>query len=350
MHSLLVKARFRIRSFASEFIPSEALADDLRDNHAESVAVSDELVLGRPIVVAEHLLVEVAEKMEWFGADIGAFETALEETPKVFQSVGVDLPINVTFGMVNDLMNKILVQSLIREQRIGVDRTTSRNVVSDFALDRVFAPIRNDGRTDFAATFQDSHDRSFVLSASLGDADAALVLVHEASRATDEGFVYFNFATDFPEGLILQGEANPVEHEPCGLLGYLESASHFVGTDSVFAVSEHPSSGEPFVETDRGILKDGPNFDGELALGMVSGALPDATRSAERDLFGAASRAGDTFGPAPRNEVIEAVVGVREVQDCFLQALGFAHGLGLHESNSTLKLWMSQVNYCLHKY
>jgi hypothetical protein len=349
LHSLLVRTRFYVREFASEFIPSETLADDLRDNHAESVAVSDELVLGGAMIVAEHLFVQIPEEVEWLGADVGAFESALEKTPKVFESVGVNLPVNVAFGVVNDLVDKILVQSLIGKKGIGVDRAASSDVLPNFTLDRVLAPIRNYRCADLATAFQDSHDRSFVFGASLGDADSALVFVHEASRTADESFVYFDFATDFPEGFVLQGEPDAMEHEPSRLLGDLESAAHFIGTDSILAVGEHPSRCEPLVEPDGRILKNGADLDGELALGVMSGALPDTPRSAERDLLGAASRAGDTLGPAPRNKVIEAVIWIREVKNRFLQALGFAHGLGLHESNSTLKPWMSQVNYCLCK-
>ncbi len=41
-------------------------------------------------VVAEHLLVQIAEQMERFHADISAFQLALEQAPKVFESVGVN--------------------------------------------------------------------------------------------------------------------------------------------------------------------------------------------------------------------------------------------------------------------
>jgi len=298
------------------------------------------------MIVAEHLFIQVAEQVERLRADVGSFQSALEKAPEIFESICMDLPMNVAFGVVDNLVDEVLVQPLIGEKRIGVDRAASGDMLSDFTLYGVFTPIRNYRRADLAAALQDSHDRSFVLGASFSDADPALVLVHEASRATDESFVHFDFATDFPEGFVLQGKADAMEHEPCGLLGDLESAAYFVGTDSVLTVSEHPSRGEPFVEADGRILEDGAHLDGELPFWMMTGTLPDAPRGIERNALGATSGADNALRPAPRDKVVETIIGVREVQDCFLQALWFAHGIALHESNCTLKPWMSQVNYC----
>src|SRR5258708_11211242 len=226
------------------------------------------------MIVAEHLFVQIPEKVERLSTDIGSLESAFEETPKVFESVGVDLPIDVSFGVVNDLVDKILVQSLIGEKCIGVDRATSRDMLSNFTLDRSLAPIRNYRCADFATALQDSHNGSLVLGSGFGDADPALVFMHEASRSADEGFIYLDFTAYHSERFILQGEPDAMQHEPCGLLSDLESAAHFIGTHSIFAVGAHPSCRQPLVDADGGILKDGAHLDGELPLGMVSGALP----------------------------------------------------------------------------
>jgi len=45
-------------------------------------------------------------------------------------------------------------------------------------------------------------------------------------------------------------------------------------------------------------------------------------------------------------EVVNAVVWIREVNDCFLKALRFFHSLALHKQNYRLNQWTSQVNYC----
>ena len=65
----------------------------------------------------------------------------------------------------------------------------------------------------------------------------------------------------------------------------------------------------------------------------------------ESHLVRAASWAGDlAVRPAANSEIVNAVVWIREVNDCFLKALWFAHGLALHEQNINLNVWMSQVN------
>ena len=67
-----------------------------------------------------------------------------------------------------------------------------------------------------------------------------------------------------------------MQHEPCGLLSYFHVTRNLVTADSVLAVSEQPSSGEPLVQADGRIFHDGANLDGELALRMMAGASPSA--------------------------------------------------------------------------
>src|SRR5712664_3594390 len=91
-------------------------------SHMKTVAVANEMVFLGAIVVAEHLLVEVSEQVERLDVDVCSLESALEKAPEVFQPVGVNLSVNVAFGMVNRLVNKVLVvQSLIRQKRVSVD-------------------------------------------------------------------------------------------------------------------------------------------------------------------------------------------------------------------------------------
>src|SRR5258708_23394251 len=105
-------------------------------------------------VVAEYLLVEVPEQVEWFHADIGAFQLALEQTPEVFESVSVNLPINVPFGMVNDLMlESLFLESLIGHERIGVDRAACFHVSANVGLEGVLFTIADHSSPDFSATF-----------------------------------------------------------------------------------------------------------------------------------------------------------------------------------------------------
>jgi hypothetical protein len=89
-------------------------------------------------VVAENLFVKVAEQMEWLDANIGSLQLALEQTPEVFESVGVNLPVNVPLGVVDNLMLESLrFESLIGHECIGVDRTACLNVSANVLMEQM---------------------------------------------------------------------------------------------------------------------------------------------------------------------------------------------------------------------
>ena len=160
--------------------------------------------------------------------------------------------------------------------------------------------------------------------------------MHVPSLSADEGFIYFYLAAIGAqlgaEEFILHCQPNPMQHEPCGLLSNLHISRNLVTTDTVLAIGYEPSSGEPLIQRDRGIFHHSADLYGKLALRVMSGASPSAAFLAEFDLHGAASRAGDNaVRPAPDREIVNAIVGIREEDDCLLQALWLAHDLALHE-------------------
>jgi hypothetical protein len=72
-------------------IPSDALPDDLAHEAVEAVTVIQVFA----IVEAEGLLIEVAEKMKTFDANVGSLDAALQERPKVLHAIGVNLPVHI---------------------------------------------------------------------------------------------------------------------------------------------------------------------------------------------------------------------------------------------------------------
>lgn len=148
-----------------------------------------------------------------------------------------------------------------------------------------------------------------------------LFAVHLPRFAANESFVNFDFlalATQFDEGTVLHRKANAVKHEPCRLLSDAKSASHFVGADAVLAVGDHPHRNKPLVQRQRRILKDCPDLSGELPLGMLALALPDAPCGDEAYFSASACGAFDTVRPAARNHEVNAVVRTGEVNDGLL--------------------------------
>lgn len=281
-------------------------------------------------VVPEHLLVEIPEEMERLDAYVGSLESALQETPEILQSVRVNLPVNVPLGMVNHLMPVVhVLQTVVGKERIGVDRAARFDVGANLGFDGVLAPIADDSRTNFSAAFQHPNDGGFVLCASLSNPAAVFVAVHVASGPTDESFVYLDFATraaHLHKRAGLHRKANPVQHEPCGLLSDAKSAGHFVGTHAVLAVGNHPNGDKPLVEGQSGILEDGSHLDRELPMVVDALALPLSLILEKHRILAPASGADHNASrPAELDHELEAVIGVCKVDDCLLEGLGLFH-------------------------
>jgi len=316
---------YGIGSFASQLLVSDSAVCDMTPRHLKTVAVSDEMFFRRAIVVAEYLFVCVAEQMERLYRYVRAFQSALEQAPEILKSVRVDLPIDVFLGMVNRLVNEVLiVKTLIGHERIGIDRALGGDVSANLSLQVMLAPRGDNVRVNLAAALQNADDRGLVLYSAFGNHALAPCRVHESGRAADEGFVYFHFATgaaEFHKVFVVQSKANAVHHEPSRFLGDSESASNFIGTDSVLGIHDEPNGNHPLVHADSGILKDGPDLDSELLLAVL--AEPNAPRGNERVLSRIAAWASDfAIWPAQLYRIVERALRVREESDCFLQRLG----------------------------
>src|SRR5579864_5950870 len=123
------------------------------------------MFFGRTIVVTKYLLIEVTEKMERFNGNIGAFQSAFYEAPKVFQSVRVNLPVNVFLGMVNDSMSVFLIESPIRVAIIRRELRAGFYVISNKCMQNVTLSILKNLSSHFATTFQNSTNDNFVRAA-----------------------------------------------------------------------------------------------------------------------------------------------------------------------------------------
>src|SRR5687767_6186057 len=72
----------------------------------------------------------------------------------------------------------------------------------------------------------------------------------------------------------MQREAQPVRHEPRGLLGDANGPSNLARTDAVLCVHQQPQSGQPLVKSERRIFKDSPGLERELRGRVFTVALP----------------------------------------------------------------------------
>jgi hypothetical protein len=320
---------YGIGPFARQFLIREAFASDMLHRQNKTRTIVRQLAK----VVAKHLLVQIPEQMEWLNGNISAFQAALEKTPEILQPVCVDLPINVLFGMVyNIVLIAVVFESVVGREVIGIDRATCFDVGANVGFEQVPLAITNCRRANLSAALQDAHNSGFVLHATLRDLLAPLVSVHEASRTTDESLIYFNFlpfAAKWNRVLFVQSPPNAMHHVPSRLLCDSQSAANFIGTDSVLGIDDQPNADHPLIHAQRGVLKDRPYLDGELLFAVF--AEPDAARRDEGMLSAIAARTRNiAIRPAQLHRVVERLLRIREVRNCFLQSLGklecCAHG------------------------
>ena len=115
LKGLVCKRRYGLTSESGE---GKALTYDLGNGEAKPAGVTKRFA----IVVAEYLFIKIAKKMKGLDADIGSFQSAFQKAPEVFEPVGVNLAVNVLFGMVDNSVIVVLSKALVGFQRIGVER------------------------------------------------------------------------------------------------------------------------------------------------------------------------------------------------------------------------------------
>jgi len=302
-------------------------------SHLKAVPIANEMIFLGAIVVPENLLIQVSEQVKRLDADIGSLQTALDQTPEIFHTVGVNLSVNVFLGMVNDLvLETLLLESHVGHERIGIDRAARLDVSANIGLQKMFLAIANNSGANLTTAFKDALNSSLVFGSSMSNPKLALIGVHISGKATDESFIHLYFfpaSAKLDELLLMQGEANAVHHEPCGLLSDSQGAGYFIRTDSILGIHDEPNGNHPLVHAESGILKDSAHLDGKLLLAAF--AEPLAARRDKRMLRPFAAWASDfAIRPAQLYGVIKGALGVREKRNCFLQRLGklecIAHG------------------------
>jgi hypothetical protein len=266
--------------------------------------------------------------MKRLHANVGPRNAALEQRPEILKAVSVYATVNVLSRVIYDLMRVVAGQSIVGLKSIGIESSASLYVSVDFCLQFFFLAARNHTCANLPATLKNSHDGSLVLGACASDPALPLTDVHVPRFAADEGFIYFDFAAELgPKEVVLHRKANPMQHEPCRLLGNLHVTGNLVATNAILAVSDHPSSHHPLVQTNWRILHNGADLDGELTPCVMAAALPSAPIRIVANLRSAASGTDYAIGPTANGNVVDAIIGVREVDNRFLKGLGFVfHG------------------------
>jgi hypothetical protein len=126
--------------------------------------------------------------MKRFDRHVSALDGSLQQAPEVLAAVGVDVPVNVALGVVNDRVDVLEVKALVGRQRVGVDVGVRRDMVADVALLVVLADVAehfgaNLRRAVLAVTVKQRHNRhvASVAATALDTKTLALGDVHVAA-------------------------------------------------------------------------------------------------------------------------------------------------------------------------
>ena len=289
-------------------------------------------VSGFAFVVAERLFIEVSEQVKRLNRNVRALDRPLQQRPEVFHAVGMHVTVHVALSVVDYLVGILAVQAIVREQFIGhylgAFADTLANDLAEFAL----APRADVMDADLSGiAFEQPEYDLFTARPATMDLFFALVLVHEACRAADEGLVRFHRAGHLVDRSGMGGVANAVHHEPRGLLRDFEVLTDFVAANTVLAICHHPHSAEPFVQPYGGILEDRTDLDGELLFAVL--ALPNKPRGKVGSTLAVTSRThGLTVGPLNSSNLVNAGLGVAVVPYGAHQTTVFADVVVFHTS------------------
>lgn len=318
-----VNVRLSLLHLAGEFGVGEPLANDLRYRRAEALRIGSVT-----LVKAKCLFIQIPEQVERFHADVGSVQATLQQRPKLLKSVRVDFAANLFYRVVNRFMLE-LTHTFVGLQRVRKDRRSHNNVFADLVLKGLLLGVVYNLGVDLAAALQDPHDGGLILAAGAGDLRGPLALVHIPCLAADVGFVRFDLAGQFAAGLTLQAQADAVHHMPRALLSDSQRAVDLPRGNAVLHTGLHPDRYKPLVQTERRVFHDGSDLRAELGLRMPRLALPHATRCNKANIRRSASRADNAIRPATRNQIADAIVGIREIDygipKCLWFAMYFAH-------------------------
>jgi hypothetical protein len=278
-------------------------------------------------VEPEGLFVEIPIKMDRINADIGPLEGALQEAPKVFDVVGVDMITHEFDRMVNGFMGVVSRQAEIGFEGIRVDFGAEFDSSANFRCQRAAFHVRDVRRLDaagsiFGAALDDAENRFLAGTASSLDLPLADMPMHVLGEAANESFIGFDLAAHFEKRSSLHREPDAVIHEPGSLLSDAKGAVHLVAADPVFAIGDHPNRGEPFTEIDWAVLEDRSHLGRKLTLGMLFFAFPNAPSRDEAWIGATACRAANATWPTKLDHRTKRDIGVREVADSLDQGAG----------------------------
>jgi hypothetical protein len=147
------------RGASRQFRVGEPLPNNLANGKVKALGIVHVLA----IVEAKRLPIDIAEQVVRFDRNIGAVDSALQETPEVFQPVSVDILSDIFHSVVDNFMRVLFRESVIRLQRIAINRRPSFNILAYQRLQLALATFVYDLRANLSATLQNRRNDSLYL-------------------------------------------------------------------------------------------------------------------------------------------------------------------------------------------
>jgi len=179
--------------------------------------------------------------MKRFDRYVSALQGTLQETPEVLHSVGVDLPVNIPFGMVDHLMHVVCVSVPRRTRSASVKILASFSTLARTAACRSFLPtlLTTLARTVLCPSGPCRCNKPITATLPIPPVPvmtrARLDLCMLRAFAADVGFVYLHMAAELAAGFVLHGKSDPVQHEPCRLLSDADGSGEFIAANAVLS-------------------------------------------------------------------------------------------------------------------
>ncbi len=320
--------------FSRETIPRQAASANLPADMGEPFSVRR-----FAIVEPERLFVQIAEQTERLDADVGSMKTALQQTPEVLHTIGVDVAVHVFDRVIDNGVLVVCAQPVVRLKFVREDRGSGVDMLTDGGLKIFLFPGVNVTHDHLASALQHTEHNLLANRSAPLDLFGTLVLVHIPGLAADERFVNLNCPAELAaRRFVLHGFANSLQHEPRGFLTDTQISGNLVTTNAVLTVGDQPNSNKPLIETDRGFIEQGADLGRELPPALRGATLPDTASFEKHRLFRLAVRTLNTLRPTIGGKVLKCVVRIGKVLN------GFSHGLGcFHDSIMHQKGWVCQV-------
>ena len=278
------------------------------------------------ITKPESELSDIAMQMLGAGVVIDAVQSALEQREHALNTVRRHIAAHILASAVIDTLvlveqptNAVVDRAFVCvDGRAGLDMATSETV----------GIASGDGIADFglyppALSFAASDNGSLANTAA--PQLEALTFVLRGLFATNVAFVDFDRSGQFGR-VITASLAEPLQHEPSGLLSDADLRVKLDAADTLTGRDEQIHGIEPLVQRHLGPLENRACANGEIeqaGIASVEAALarPDALRLA-------ASWAGGPVRPAPRLEIRASALLIGEHLEQFKCAdRGFAHAM-----------------------